>query len=68
MAKSVGISLSYASEVLSGARSPSRPLAIRILRRTGWKHDSIKALTPEQIDTLEAVEPWRAAPAEQVAA
>ncbi|HMO74051.1 MAG TPA: helix-turn-helix transcriptional regulator [Sphingopyxis sp.] len=58
LAREAGISPSYASEVLSGARKPSRPLAIHIFRKTGWRHSLIAGLTDEQIDTLEAVEPW----------
>jgi hypothetical protein len=52
--------MSYASEILSGARNrvPSRPLAIHILRTTGWRHPLLADLTDEQIDTLEQIEPW----------
>ena len=53
------ISQSYASMILSGARKPSRPLAIHILRKTGWKHPLIADLTDEQIATLEQIEPWQ---------
>lgn len=53
-----GISQSYASMILGGSRDPSRPLAIHILRSTGWRHAILADLTDEQIDTLEAVEPW----------
>ena len=60
LARDAGISASYASEVLSGVRRPSRPLAIHIFRTTGWRHPLLDGLTDEQIDTLEAIEPWRA--------
>lgn len=53
-----GISLSYASEIVNDRRAPSRPLAIHIFRRTGWRHPIIADLTDEQIDVLETVEPW----------
>ncbi|WP_141134035.1 helix-turn-helix domain-containing protein [Sphingopyxis indica] len=65
LARDAGISPSYASEVLSGTRKPSRALAIRIFRKTGWRHPLLDGLTDEQIDTLEAVEPWR--PSEKAA-
>lgn len=56
-----GISLSYASEIANGKRAPSRPLAIHIFRKTGWKHSSIAELTDEQLTLLEQIEPWSAA-------
>lgn len=54
-----GISLPYASQIISGARTPARPLAIHIFRVTGWRHPSIADLTDEQLDVLEAVDPWK---------
>lgn len=51
--------MSYASEILSGARTPSRPLAIHILRRTGWRHAMLDGLGDEQLALLEQIEPWR---------
>ena len=53
-----GISQSYASMILNKKRAPSRPLAIYIYRKTGWRHSLLSALTDDQIDTLEAVEPY----------
>lgn len=53
-----GISQSYASMILSGQRSPSRPLAIHIFRKTGWRHSLIADLSDEQIAVLEQIEPW----------
>lgn len=53
-----GISQSYASMILTGARQPSRPLAIHLYRKTGWRHSSISNLGDEQIATLEQIEPW----------
>lgn len=66
--EATGISQSYASMILSNARTPSRPLAIHILRQTGWRHPLLDGLTDAQIATLEAIEPWKPAdtrPAEQ---
>jgi hypothetical protein len=54
-----GISRGYASDILNGKQAPSRALAIHIFRRTGWRHDLIADLTDEQMDVLEAVDPWR---------
>jgi len=62
LADKAGISKSYASEILSAARTPSRPLAINILRKTGWRHPLIADLTDEQITTLEQIEPWTPTP------
>ena len=53
-----GISIGYASDMLTGKRPMPRPLAIHIFRRTGWKHPSIEALTDAQISTLEEVDQW----------
>lgn len=58
LADAVGISRSYAHEIVNGPKRPARSLAIHIFRRTGWRHPMIAALTDEQIATLEAVEPW----------
>ena len=58
LAKLAGISLSYASEIVNRKRQPSRPLAIHIFRKTGWRHDLLADLTDEQIAVLETVEPW----------
>ncbi len=58
LAARAGISISYASQIIGGKRTPARPLAIHIFRKTGWAHDLIAHLTEEQMATLEAVEPW----------
>lgn len=58
LASKASISASYASEIINGKRTPARPLAIHIFRKTGWKHDLIADLTDAQIDVLEQVEPW----------
>ena len=60
LASKAGISASYASEILSGKRVKiPRPLAIHILRKTGWRHSVLADLSDEQIDTLETIEPWQ---------
>jgi transcriptional regulator with XRE-family HTH domain len=61
LSEAVGISPSYASMILSGDRSPARPLAIAIFRKLGWKHSIITDLTDEQMRVLEQVEPWERA-------
>jgi transcriptional regulator with XRE-family HTH domain len=63
LASAAGISMSYASEIVNDQRQPSRPLAIHILRSTGWKHRSIEGLSDEQIAMLEEIEPWSKAAA-----
>lgn len=63
LSRAAGISVPYASQILSAdpvkARAPSRPLAIHIMRATGWRHESIADLTDEQIAVLEELEPWK---------
>ena len=59
LADKAGISKSYASEIVNGKRPPSRPLAIHILRTTGWRTPPLAGLTDDQIATLEAIDPWR---------
>ncbi|MCW1431374.1 hypothetical protein [Novosphingobium sp. JCM 18896] len=56
--EATGISQSYGSMILSGARIPPRALAIAIYRKTDWRHDTIADLTDEQMAVLESVEPW----------
>lgn len=59
LAAAAGISISYASEILTGKRTPSRALAIHIFRKTEWRHDSIAALTDEELNILERIEPYQ---------
>lgn len=59
LAEASGISLPYASQIISGKRSPARSLAIHILRTTGWRHPLIAGLTDEQIAMLEQIEPYQ---------
>lgn len=58
LAKAAGISKSYASEIVNDKRLPSRPLAIHIYRKTGWRHATIADLSDEQMAMLEEIEPW----------
>jgi transcriptional regulator with XRE-family HTH domain len=58
VASVVGISTTYASDILSGKQRPSRAVAIRILRCTGWRHDCLAGLSDTEIDVLERVQPW----------
>lgn len=55
-ADEAGISVSYASEIVRGKRTPSRSLAISIYRKTGRKFGPISALPDTDIDTLERIE------------
>jgi plasmid maintenance system antidote protein VapI len=61
LAEATGISLPYASQIIGGKRSPARPLAIHIMRKTGWRHPMLSDLTEAQIEMLEAIEPYRPA-------
>lgn len=59
LSEKAGISLGYASDILSGKRpNLGRPLAIHIFRKTGWRHQSITDLSEDQITMLEEIEPW----------
>jgi len=62
LANAAGISLPYASQLLSDnpiqRRTPSRPLAIHIYRTTGWRHPMLSELSDDQIAVFEQVEPW----------
>lgn len=58
LVEAAGISPSYASMILSGDRTPPRPLAIRIYRETGWKASCLASLSNDDIDVLERVDPW----------
>lgn len=66
LANAAGISVPYASQILSAKRRPARSLAIHIFRKTGWRHPLIADLDEDQLVMLEQIEPW--SPAEQSAA
>lgn len=59
LASKTGISPNYAHEILNGKRTPSRPLAIHIYRRTGRRLAPIVELSDEQIALLEQLEPYQ---------
>ena len=61
--EATGISRTYAHDIRAGKQDPSRPLAIYIYRQIGWRHPILRGLTDEQLDVLEAVEPWERAAA-----
>jgi transcriptional regulator with XRE-family HTH domain len=54
LAEAIGVSLPYASQILSNARPPKVPLAIRIYRATGHKLGPIAGATEDEITALEA--------------
>lgn len=53
LAEATGMSLPYASQVLSGKRPPKTPIAIRIWKATGHKLGPIANATDEEIAVLE---------------
>lgn len=59
-AATTGLSVPYASQILSGKRSPSRSLAIHIFRKTGWRHEVIAGLSDDELALLERIEPYQA--------
>lgn len=59
-AATIGLSVPYASQILSGKRIPSRPLAIHIFRKTGWRHELIADLSDDDLAMLERIEPYQA--------
>jgi predicted transcriptional regulator len=60
LATAAGISISYACELLgtdkTPPKQPSVALAIRIFRKTGWKHERIDHLSDREISVLERLE------------
>ena len=56
LATAAGISMSYASEIVNGIRTPSRKLSVRIYRQTGWKPSNILQLSEAEIDMLAKLE------------
>ena len=55
-ARSAGISIGYACDILNGNRIPPRDRAISIFLRTGRKFGSIAALSDDDIATLVRIE------------
>jgi transcriptional regulator with XRE-family HTH domain len=58
-AAKVGISISYASEILTGTRQPSQRLAVRIFRATGRKFGPIIGLSDADIAAIDRIEQAR---------
>lgn len=56
LAEEVGISRSYAHEILSGTRTPSRSLALSIFQRTGRKVGFVAGMADDDIATLARIE------------
>ena len=52
LSKAADISLSHASMILSGSRSPSLGKALQIYDRTGLRFGILEGLTPEEIEPL----------------
>lgn len=56
LAEAAGISLSYSSMILTGDRTPSRALALRIWRKTGRKFPPIAHLSDDDLAVLDRIE------------
>lgn len=52
LSKTLGISISYASLILSGQREMPRDMAIRLYRATGMKCGPVTGATDAEIETL----------------
>jgi len=52
-ARTVGISVPYASQILRGLKTPTHALAIRIYRATGRKMPPIEGVSDAEIEVLE---------------
>lgn len=57
LAEMLGISVPYASALLSGGRPWTRALSITAYRKTGVKLGPIASASDEEIDVLERFEP-----------
>lgn len=53
LAKAVGISVGYASLLLSDAKTPPLDLAVRIFRETGWRSGPLVDAPEDEIAVLE---------------
>jgi transcriptional regulator with XRE-family HTH domain len=51
----LGVSRSYASEIVNGKRNPSLHLAVKIYRKLGVKLGPIANATPAEISAIERV-------------
>lgn len=52
LAGKLGVSVAYASQLLSGARKPSLELAIRLFDKAGVQLGPLVGATDEEIETL----------------
>lgn len=52
LARAAGISVPYASQILSGSRTPPLKMAARIYRLTGHRFGPLSAATKEEAETL----------------
>lgn len=53
LSKAIGVSMPYASQILSGKRPPQVPMAVRIYRATGHKLGPIANASEDEIAVLE---------------
>ena len=56
--EAAGISKGYASDIRNGRQPPSKPLAVHLFHKLGWKHDCLSDLTDEQIQAWAVAHPW----------
>lgn len=57
----LGVSKSYASQIVAGVRAPSLSLALRIFRATGMKFGPLVGASQAEIEALEKLARRRAA-------
>lgn len=57
LSQAIGVSVPYASQLLSGERTPPVPTAIRIYRATHLKMGPIANATDDEIDVLSRFHP-----------
>ena len=60
LANEAGISVPYASELLSGKRTPSTRLAIDIFKKTGLRFGALVGASEQEIGALDRLTPRRA--------
>lgn len=53
LSQAVGISVPYASQIISGDRVPPQATALRIFRATGERFGALKGATEAEIKVLE---------------
>lgn len=60
LAEAAQISVPYASQIISGKRSPSLSMALRILHRTGWRHPLLEGFSAAQIKAIGEIDARKA--------